>query len=250
MLRYFRERNTLASFIRRPATEKGTHYSQVCSPCVSLNFCVRMFWLTTSIRSVKLPAPSPAHFSPNLPPALLMGFAVCLLSALAILPADPSISVSESLVTLARLCIPAVVLSIVLCAVPSRSADQPPSSITNASSTPPNTGAREGYRCLFKTGQIQLIVTLACGRKFSVRVPRSASVDFLLAAVDKKRGISNTQASPRLLTSTGKELQRGCVLADYNLHSNALLSEVPDLRGGMQTTPTSSVHKAHAEAGV
>ena len=205
-----------------------------------------MFWLPKIIRSVKLPAPSPAHFSPNFPSVLLMGFAVCL-SALAILPADPSISVSESLVTLARLCVPAVVLSIILCAVPSRSADQPPSSITNAS-TPPST-TREGYRCLFKTGQIQLIVTLVCGRKFSVRVPRAASVDFLLAAVDKKRG-SNTQASPRLLTSTGKELQRGCVLADYNLHSNALLSEVPDLRGGMPTTPTSSVHKAHAEAGV
>jgi len=117
--------------------------------------------------------------------------------------------------------------------------------------------AREGYRCLFRQNErkgkksVTFIVNLVCASNLTVRVPRSASVDALLAAVDKKW--TNTHGPRggllRLLTSTGKELQRGCVLADYNLHSNALLSQVPEMRGGMQTTPTSSVHKAHAEAG-
>lgn len=204
-----------------------------------------MFWLPRIIRSVKLPAPSPAHFSPNLPPALLIGFGVCLLSALAILPTDPDISAVESLLTVAQICIPAGILSVILCAVPSRSADQPPLATTEASVM------REGYRCMFRQNgeSTQFIVTLVSGRKLSVRVPRAASVDLLLSTVNKKRrGISNASSSLRLLTSTGKELQCGYFLADYNLHSNSILYEPSDLRGGMPTAPAADIFTAFVDA--
>ena len=213
-----------------------------------------MFWFPKSTLSIKPFVPLPAQLITqlsNVPPAvLLIG---SLWTALAMLPAHPDISVPESLSMLAKLFVPAVALLIVLHALRSRS--EPALAITDDAS------AREGYRCLFRQNEsVSFIVTLIYGPKLTVRVPRSASVDALLAAVDKKW--TNTHGPRgglmlRLLTSTGKELQRSCFLADYNFQSNSLLFEAPDLRGGMQRTDdqpssssASSPRKTLIEAGV
>jgi len=151
-----------------------------------------------------------------------------------ILSADPDADISKLFMLFQLLIVAAAMASIILCDLRSRSSNPPPLSAIDAS-------AREGYRCLFsQAGQsqvgrsLQLIVTLACGRTIPVLVPRSASVNLLLAVVDKQRGSTHGSLSLRLLTSMGKELQRGYALTDYNLHSNALLREPPGLLGGMQ----------------
>ena len=92
-------------------------------------------------------------------------------------------------------------------------------------------GRTTEYRFQYvKKRTMQLVVIFVSGRKAVVKVPRASRVDVLLATVAKQ---CQNMCSTRFVTASGKELQRNRLLSDYNLQSESLLIESPDLRGGM-----------------
>ena len=113
---------------------------------------------------------------------------------------------------------------------------------------------REGFRCLFRArsgriskdqasliatltppvNQLQLFVCLLSNRRVPIMLPRTASVEELVAAVQEAQELTGSPHRCQHIEFAGKPLVHGVSLTEYLFQQGSILRETPDVNGGMK----------------
>ena len=88
--------------------------------------------------------------------------------------------------------------------------------------------------------QLRLFVVLLSNRKVPIVLPRKATVDELLAAVQRAQKLSGSPYRCHHVQFGSKSLVRGVSLTEYLFHNDSVLQEMPDLNGGMHAAGTAT----------